>query len=126
VAQLSTLGHIRAMKITRFIFLLAAFVLVGGCAKPKPAPDPLVGWQGDFNEQPNQTIVSDYQDYIQKLPPTEKPYSGVNDWLKDGTGQHAIVIEVALNGTWWNHVLIYNKDDKRIKTIKYSPGHYRS
>jgi hypothetical protein len=115
------------VKVIRFPFwiLLAAFIWAAGCAT-QPHPDPLAGWQGDFNEQPNQVIVNDYQNYIQKLPPEERKYAGVSDWLKDGTGQHAIRITIGLNGTVWEHVLIYDKDNKRIKTIKYSSGHYRS
>jgi hypothetical protein len=105
------------------ILLLAIFAWVVSCVTH---PDPVAGWQGDFNEQPNQVIVNDYQNYIQKLPSEERKYAGVNDWLKDRTGQHAIVIKIGLNGTWWRHVLIYDKDDKRIKTIKYSTGGYRS
>jgi hypothetical protein len=31
-----------------------------------------------------------------------------------------------LNGTAWNHVLIYDKDNKRVKVIKYVGYHYRS
>jgi hypothetical protein len=104
--------------------LLAAFVWIAGCATK--TIDPLAGWEGDFNEQPNQVIVNDYQNYIQKLPLEERKYAGVSDWLKDGTGQHAIVITIGLNGTWWRHVLIYDKDNKRIKTRKYSSGGYRS
>jgi len=49
-----------------------------------------------------------------------------NNHINDGAGQHAVQIEVALNGKWWRHILVYDKNNKRIKTIKYSPGHYRS
>jgi hypothetical protein len=71
-------------------------------------------------------IEKDYSDYIQKLPPDEKNSSQVNGYFNDGAGQHAVQIEVALNGTWWRHILIYDKDNKRIKAIKYSFGKYRS
>ena len=87
--------------------------------------NPVAGWQTDFNHQPVPAIDEDYQDYIQRLPPGERPFASVSDWLKDGAGQHAIVIRIALDGTWWNHVLIYDKDNKRIKAIKYVSGHYR-
>ena len=114
------------MTITRFILciLSVALTCVAGCATH---PDPLAGWQGDFSEQPSQAIVSDYQGFIQKLSPEKRRGAGIDDWLKDGTGQHAIVIRYGINGTLWEHVLIYDKDDKRIKTItKHTNGAYRS
>jgi hypothetical protein len=107
-------------KIIRIIFtvLLAAFVFaISGCITSQH-PDPLAGWQVDFNEQPNQTIVNDYQNYIQQLPPDKRRIATVDDWLKDGTGQHAIKIRVGLNGTVWEYVLIYDKNNKRIMTTK--------
>ena len=55
-------------------------------------------------------MVDDCLKYQQKLTPEEKKNSGVSEWLKDDTGQHAFVIEVDLDGTSWNHVLIYGKD----------------
>jgi hypothetical protein len=116
-------------SINFFCFMLAlsaAFFWGCSCTTSKPTPDPLAGWQGDFNEQPNQTIVDDYQSYINQLPQREKPLATVDDWLKDGTGQHAIKITVGLDGTNWRHVLIYDKDNKRIKTIKYISGHSAS
>jgi hypothetical protein len=116
------------MKIIQltFCFLLAMFLCGFGCSSSKPIPDPLAGWQGDFNEQPNQIIVNDYQNYIQQLPPEERKLATVDDWLKDGTGQHAIKITVGINHTNWRHILIYDKDNKRIKTIKYLSGNSMS
>jgi hypothetical protein len=109
------------------VLALAATLVWGcGCCTSKPTPDPLAGWQGDFSEQPDKLIVDDYQHYIEKLPSEERKCARVSDWRKDATGQHAIVIEVALDGTWWEHVLIYNKDSQRIKIIKYCNGGYRS
>lgn len=86
--------------------------------------DPVAGWKGDFKYQPTEAIVRDYQEYLNKLPHNQKAYASVGDWLGDGSGRHAIVIEIALNGTWWRHVLIYDKNDKRIRTVKYIWGHY--
>ena len=45
--------------------------------------------------------------------------------LEDGTGQHAVTIAVDLGGTEWSHVLTYDKNDKRVRVIKYISGHYR-
>lgn len=105
-----------------FLALCAALVWSVGCA----TPNPLAGWKVNFDHDLDQTIVKDYQDYIEKLPPKEKKFAYLNHTFENGTGQHAVQIEIPLNGTWWEHVLIYDKDNKRIKTIKYSPGGYRS
>jgi hypothetical protein len=115
------------MNITRFTFciLLAALICGTGCA----TPDPLKGWHLCFSQDPKylgEAIVADYQDYIQKLPPKEKNFAYYEHDFEDGAGQHAVRIEIPLNGTWWEHVLIYDKNNKRIKTIKYSSGGYRS
>ncbi len=44
-------------------------------------------------------------------------------WLEDGKGQHAVDIEMSGKGgifkSLWRHILIYDKDNHRIKTIKY-------
>jgi hypothetical protein len=112
------------MNITRFtqqILMLTAFVWIAGCA----TPNPLAGWKFYFHE-PNQTISNDYQDYIQKLPPEERKYAGGIQYFENGTGELAVKIEIPLNGTWWQHVLVYDKDSKRIKTIKYASGDYAS
>ncbi len=125
---------------TRFIFnvsLLAILWAAAGCAvfelgapqwaRSKPPSDPLAGWQpADYIAQPNETIVRDYQDYIQKLPSEERKYAGLIQFFKDGTGQHAIKIIVPLKRTEWDHILIYDKDNNRIKVIKYASGNYRS
>jgi hypothetical protein len=101
---------------------LASLVWAVGCA----TPNPLAGWK-PASANPDQAIVNDYQNYIQKLPPEERKYAGgAIEIFEDGTGQHAIMIPIGLNGTVWRHVLIYDKDDKRIKTIKYASGNYGS
>ena len=119
------------MKITQFIFclFLAVFVCGFGCTASKPTPDPLAGWQKDYTPDPSdQFIEKDYNDYIQTLSPEEKKYIGPYPatFFKDGTGQHAVKIEIGLNGVWWEHVLIYDKNGKRVRTIKYASGGYRS
>jgi hypothetical protein len=98
-----------------------------GCAS-KPTPDPLAGFyradEADMDK--NQVITDDYKGYIQKLSPEERKYAGPIFYFEDGTGQHAVRITIGLNGTVWRHVLIYDKDNKRIKTIKYASGDYHS
>jgi hypothetical protein len=110
-----------------FLMLMVMFIFGFGCNSSKPASNPLAGWKVDLDHDPDQAIEKDYHDYIQKLPSEERKFAGGGiQFLEDGTGQHAILIPIGLNGTWWNHVLIYDKDDKRIKTIKYSSGGYSS
>ncbi|MFZ0827850.1 MAG: hypothetical protein WAO02_10550 [Verrucomicrobiia bacterium] len=113
-----------------FLMLAAMFVIGFGCNIFKPMPDPLAGFHaGDFRTlDANKAITDDYKNYIQKLSPEEKKYLGPSpiDFFEDGKGQHAVRITIALNGTWWEHILFYDKNDRRIRVIKYSPGKYRS
>lgn len=108
--------------------LLTAFALVAGCAGLVHHSDPLAGWQIAYNQDPSRTIVKDYQDYIQMLPTKQRNDVLVKHYYKDGTGQHAVQIEVGVtgifNGTLWEHILIYDKDDKRIRVMKYVGGKY--
>ena len=104
-----------------FLVLVAALFWNAGCA----TPNPLAGWKPAL-QNPNQAIINDYQNYIQKLPSEEKKYAYPNHFFEDATGQHAVQIEIPLNGTWREHLLIYDKDNIRIKTITYSNGGYRS
>jgi hypothetical protein len=107
---------------------LAMFVFSFGCATPKVA-DPLEGWNHCFNQDParlDQAIQDDYRDYIRKLPPKEQRVASYDYDYEDGTGRHAVLITVGIYGTNWRHVLIYDKENKRIKTIKYADGDSRS
>ena len=109
-----------------FPILLAASVWTVGCATR--TPDPLVGWNFCFSQDPSKldkAVRDDYQDYIQKLPPKEKADVGIIDLLEDKTGQHAIRIEISGRACWY-HILFYDKDNKRVKVIKYYVGRYMS
>lgn len=108
-----------------FLVLMATFVFGFGCNTSKPMPDPLAGWKMDFGAT-NPVIEKDYQDYIQKLSPEEKKSVNVNGYFNDGAGQHAVRITIGVNGRWWRHILIYDKNNKRIKTIKEATGYYAS
>ena len=116
------------MKIHRlsFYLLFAAFIWVAGCASP--TPDPLAGWKVEIRNAPDAAIVRDYKRYVLTLPPKIQP--SVRDYnirfLEDGTGQHAIKIEIPYHGAYYEHVLIYNRNDERIKVITYSGGRYAS
>jgi hypothetical protein len=111
-----------------FALTLCAMIF-SGCSLfyPPPAHDPLAGWQKDYTQRPSDKIIEkDYQDYIQKLSPKEKRNLGPITCYEDGTGQHAVEIAVGINGRYWRHILIYDKDNKRIKTYKYPTGYYES
>ena len=107
--------------------ILSAMMISGcSCSAPKPAPDPLAGWKMDFGAT-NPVIEKDCQDYIQKLPSEERNYARMSGYFKDGTGQHAVEMEVLAGGKdSWTHILIYDKENKMIKTIKYYNGRIQS
>ncbi|HEX3856075.1 MAG TPA: hypothetical protein VHY30_02125 [Verrucomicrobiae bacterium] len=109
-----------------FALALCVMILSGcSCSAPKPTPDPLAGFH-PYYKILNQSIVTDYQDYIQKLSPKEHNNIAYIESFEDGTAQHAVEIMIELNHTNWRHILIYDKDNKRIKTIKYVSGHSAS
>jgi len=113
----------------RFGFVLALCVMIlSGCSCSAPKPDPLAGWQKAYGEEPNQTIVKDYQDYIQKLPAKDNNYVGPIFYYKDGTGQHAVSMEIFVKGenASWHYLLIYDKENNRIKATRYGYGAYQS
>ena len=137
------------MKIPSFILLVAAFVFAAGC---ESTTDPLaVGWKSvapigckvgemsaDITPLPGyKAITDDVQNYVNKLPVDHGPdYDPVTRrwcyWIfgvtlfEDGTGQHAVKIQINRVNHDENFVLIYNKSNVRIKTIRFSSGHYAS
>jgi hypothetical protein len=111
-----------------FLMLMSTFILGCGCNTSKPIPDPLAGFHASSlgNLDSNKAITDDYKTYIRTLSPEEQKYAGPILFYEDGTGQHAVRIEIGLNGVWWEHVLFYDKNNKRVKTMKYSNGGYQS
>jgi hypothetical protein len=103
--------------------LTAITCFLSSCEFFKNHTNPIADWQLESRPEP-QVIEKDSQDFGQKLPPEEKKYAEMGNYYKDGKGQHAIEIRIPLNGTWWYYVLIYDQNDKRIKTVKYVMGHY--
>jgi len=106
--------------------LVAALFWTAGCTTQEA--NPLAGWKLCFSQDPKNlgpAIMADYQDFIQKLPPKERDYAGIMNTFEDGTGQHAVRILVSSNHTnaAWYYALIYDKENKRIKVIKY--GYFR-
>jgi hypothetical protein len=112
-----------------FLILVTVFIWGAGCVAPKA--DPLTGWRDlrrRDSEKLDQAIKDDYRDYIQKLLSKKTYFIDESNiaFYEDGTGQHAVRIEIPSNGTWREHVLIYDRDNKRIKVIRYTGGSYRS
>jgi hypothetical protein len=90
--------------------------------------NPIEGWQEIYIGRPDKAIEDDYRDYINKLPPKKRESATSIHSFEDGTGQHAVSIRVWLDGMWdgteWVYVLIYDRNDKRVKVIKYLDGYY--
>ena len=116
------------MKTTRFTLtiLFAALICLTGCVSTK---DPVAGWKvllsRDY-EKLDPAITNDYKDYIEKLSAEDRKYAGPIWFFADGTGQHAVKIEIEYDGNIWEHVLIYDKDNKRNRVVKYFGGRYQS
>jgi hypothetical protein len=115
------------MRACILSILFAVIGLLAGCSS-QPTPDPLAGFHvSDLqNLDSNKTIADDYKNYLQALSPEDKKFAGPIFYYEDGTGQHAVRIEIEYSGSIWEHVLIYDKDNKRIKAIKYADGGYMS
>jgi mRNA-degrading endonuclease RelE of RelBE toxin-antitoxin system len=117
-------------KINRLIFsfLLVAIVWTAGCATKKP--DPLAGWKYMYLGQLDPAIVEDYEAFVQKLPQEDRIQVDKYSFERyaDGAGNHAVRFRIGKDGifygTWWDYVLIYNKENKRTKVIKYADGKY--
>jgi hypothetical protein len=84
-------------------------------------------------------ISDDVQDYVNKLPVDTTRYDPkVNSdrrwcyWIQDmtfyedGTGQHAVSFTIPHDGTDWGYVLVYDKNNKRVRAVRYVAGHYMS
>jgi hypothetical protein len=117
---------LRPIQLIIAMLLLALASGVEGCTVPKPKPDPLADWgdSGLDKLNNNKAIADDYQQYIRTLTQEERSRANPIEYFEDRTGQHAVRITIGLNGVVWRHILIYDKDNKRIKTMKYASGNY--
>jgi hypothetical protein len=108
------------------LMLMSMFIFGFGCNSSKPAPDPLAGWKSLGFESPNKVITDDYQDYIQQH--NMKGYAGPIQFFEDAAGQHAVEFEAFEHdkNASWHYVLIYDKENKRLKVIKYEYAKYQS
>jgi len=107
--------------------LIVSLTFTFGCYPSKPIPDPLTGFHEAylFNPEANKEVLDDSQAYIQKLSPEERDGAG-REYFIDDSGQHAVKITYTLNDRNWVHVLIYDKNNHRIKAVKYVSGHSMS
>ena len=84
-------------------------------------PEALKGWKAT-NDLPADTVVTDYNDYIEKFPKAERP--GVSDvkYYVDDTGRNAVAVLVVAEGTQWTHLLVYDRTNRRTSMTKFVSG----
>ena len=95
--------------------------------KPAPTlaattvPEGLKGWKAT-QDLADDTVVTDYNAYIEKLPKAERP--GVSDvkYYVDGTGRYAVAVLVNVGDTQWIHLVVYDKQHKRTGVTKFVAG----
>ncbi len=142
------------MNIPRLaLCFLASFMVVlsVGCDhQTESTVDPINGWKyvdkiefecremdAVIAELPAyKAITDDVQRYVNQLPVHKGGSSDGSDdrretlWIsfitlyEDGTGQHAVKIEIPVDGTYQNYVIIYDRNNTRIKAMKFASGHY--
>ena len=83
------------------------------------ATDPLAGWK-PTEDLPDDTVVTDYNEYIEALPKSERPGVANVKYFTDGTGRDAVLVTVYVEGKPWNHVLVYDKEHRRTSVTKHA------
>jgi|GEM_PF-1316309 len=113
-----------------FLMLVTMFICGCGCNTAKTTPDPLAGWTfkpfpgselppyGHNTNHLDKVIIDDYQNFIKT---NGLLGGGPAGFYEDGMGQHAVRFEAFPpdENASWQYVLIYDKENKRIKEIKY-------
>src|SRR5262249_25592731 len=122
------------MKILNchFCLLLLIIVSVSGCATGR---NPLEGWKEIRKAREgcpfDKAICDDYKRYLDRL--SSGQIALLSDWdiefYEDGIGRHAVMIRNVRKVGWvynytYNHILIYNKSNKRTKVIRHRTGTY--
>ena len=145
---------ITKLKFCAWLVLLAAvpaaIICLSGCEMFAGHTNPIAGWKvvgevgckvGEMSAEVSpiigyKEISDDVQKFVNKLPVDHLPdYCGGGTrrwcyWLEDMrfyedvTGQHAVGFHIPHDGTWWGYVLIYDKNNKRVKAVRYVEGHY--
>ena len=89
-------------------------------AEPASAvPAELKGWQATAG-LPDKAIITDYNDYIKELPQAERERVADVQYFNDGAGQNAVAITVNGKDAPWTHVLVYDKQNKRLTVSKHA------
>ena len=120
------------MKFITWSFSLLLLILfsVSGCATGRNS---LQGWktvQKAHEGCPfHKLVCDDCKRYIDKLSSEQKTLGLNISFQEDGSGRHAVVISNVWKEGWvfnstYDHVLIYDKSNKRIKVIKYRTGKF--
>ena len=128
------------MGMTRIASVLAMAALLSVGCKTTEAPDFIElhrseGWRVAVHPQEfssvrvSADIWADYKSYVASLSPEERreAFETRTRLLEDGTGRHAIEIGIPVSAGvsgvfWWDHVLVYDTNNKRIETLKYKRG----
>jgi hypothetical protein len=110
--------------------LIAAFVL-SGCA-PRIQPNPLLGWKDLGVESVvgcpfGEVVCEDYRAYVRAMARHEQNLV-IDHNVEFYTKQELRAVEILIHtkGIKWKHVLIYDRDNKRVSAMKYAGGTYRS
>ena len=90
-------------------------------APASAVPAELKGWQATAG-LPDKAIITDYNDYIKELPQAERERVADVRYFNDGTGQNAVAITVNGKDGAWMHVLVYDKQNKRLRVSKQIQG----
>lgn len=70
----------------------------------------------------DKAIKDDYQKYLQKHEPGY--FGDLPSFYENGTGQHAVKIQIGRNGYYRVYIFIYDKSNVRTKIIRYANGGY--
>jgi uncharacterized protein YceK len=104
---------------------------------PEPSPreplkswtfKPFPGWElppyGHNTNHLDQAIIDDYEGFIKEKH--LNLFGAVTGFYVDGTGQHAVQFTAFPPGenATWQYVLIYDKENKRVKTIRCNYRRY--
>ena len=127
-----------SIRYSVFVLALSRAVIFGcTCAAPKNEPDPLSGWtfrtfdeysvpgkEGQYHLE--KSVTNDYGAFIKTN--NLNVFGAITGFFEDGAGQRAVEFEAFPPGqnASWRYVLIYSKDNQRIKVIQYGYKRYQS
>lgn len=79
------------------------------------------GWKAS-PDLPADTVVTDYNDYIEKLPKAERLGVSNVKYYVDGIGRNAVAVLVNVGDMRWTHLIVYDKQNKRNSVAKVVTG----